>query len=211
MTTDCLIRRYVFLCTLLLTAEVTLAEQKNSQATVQDNVPPNGFRALFNGRDLSGWKSRGDAAEHWSVEDGVLVYDGKGSSLMSVEEFDNFILFVDWKAGANGNSGVFLRGGATQVELNNADSPTRPIWNGTTGGLYPDKPPLTRAARAAGAWNRLEIRVEDGVITVITNGEKTIDSFKKKWGKRTRGPIGFQHHGTPFWVKNIFIKPLGPE
>ncbi|QDU92299.1 3-keto-disaccharide hydrolase [Lignipirellula cremea] len=204
-------RRAIFCVTLailMVPADFSSAQVNDTALSEAENVPPKGFRALFNGRDLKGWKSRGDASEHYSVQDGVLAYDGQGSSLMTVDEFDNFILFVDWKAGDKGNSGVFLRGGATQVELNNADGPPRTIWNGTTGGLYPDKPPLKRAARPAGEWNRLEIRVENGVISVFTNQEKTIDRFAKEWGKRTQGPIGFQHHGTPFWIKKVFIQPL---
>jgi hypothetical protein len=115
---------------------------------------------------------------------------------------------LDWKVPNNGNSGVFLRGGATQVEINDADKPPRDIWNGTSGGLYPHLPPLKRAANPADSWNHYEIRVEQGVITVLLNGEKTVDAFEMKWGNREKGAIGFQHHGTPVFVKNIFIRPL---
>ena len=147
------------------------------------------------------------------MNDGMLVYDGKGTHLFhSGEEFGDFVLLIDWKVEPRGNSGVFLRGGATQVEINDADPPTKPIWNGTSGGLYPHLPPIKRAAKPAGEWNHFEIRVEKGVVTVLLNGEKTVDGFAMNWGPRAKGPIGFQHHGTPLWLKNIFIKPLaGPE
>ena len=115
------------------------------------------------------------------MNDGELVYDGKGADLFHTEDFANFVLLVDWKVPNNGNSGVFLRGGATQVEINDADKPPRPIWNGTSGGLYPHQPPLLRAAKPAGEWNHFEIRVEKGVITVLLNGEKTLDAFAMNW------------------------------
>jgi putative heme-binding domain-containing protein len=174
-----------------------------------DNVAPAAFKALFNGRELAGWTENKQPPAHWTVKDGELLYDGKGTHLFHTgEEFGDFILLIDWKVPPRGNSGVLLRGGATQVEINDADPADKPIWNGTTGGLYPDKPPTKRAAKPAGEWNHFEIRVEKGVITVLTNGEKTVDGFAKNWGTKANGPIGFQHHGTPLVFKNIFIKPL---
>ena len=180
-----------------------------ASAPAADNIAPPGFTALFNGRDLAGWTENKQPPAHWTVKDGELLYDGKGTHLFHTgTEFGDFILLIDWKVPPRGNSGVLLRGGATQVEINDADPAERPIWNGTTGGLYPDKPPTKRAAKPAGEWNHFEIRVEKGVITVLTNGEKTVDGFAKNWGAKAKGPIGFQHHGTPLAFKNIFIKPL---
>jgi len=174
----------------------------------EDLVVPEGFIALFNGRDLSGWKENRQDPVHWTVKGGVLEYDGKGGSLFHTQEFSNFVLLVDWRVENNGNSGVFLRGGATQVEINDADKAPRPLWNGTSGGLYPHLPPLKRAARVAGEWNHYEIRVEKGVITVLLNGERTVDGYEMQWGSRVRGGVGFQHHGTPLYVRNVFIKEL---
>lgn len=173
-----------------------------------DNVAPEGFVALFNGVDLVDWKENRQDPAHWTVRDGVLHYDGKGGNLFHAREFSNFVLMVDWKVENNGNSGVFLRGGATQVEINDADKAPRPVWNGTSGGLYPHLPPLKRAARPAGEWNHYEIRVEKGVITVLLNGERTVDGYAMQWGSRTRGGVGFQHHGTPLFVRNVYIKAL---
>ncbi len=193
-------------------ATVPASAAAGTAAQGADNVPPAGFRSLFNGRDLAGWTENKQPPAHWTVKDGELLYDGKGTHLFHTEEFGDFVLLIDWKVPPRGNSGVLLRGGGTQVEINDADPPTNPLWNGTSGGLYPDRPPTKRAAKPAGEWNHFEIRVEKGVVTVLTNGEKTIDGFAKNWGGRARGPIGFQHHGTPLVFKNIFIKPLdGPE
>lgn len=173
------------------------------------NVPPEGFAALFNGEDLTGWLEHGKPPTTWTVEDGVLAFNGKGNAIFHQEKFSNFVLLVDWKIPKGGNSGIFLRGGAAQVEINDGD-PTKPTWNGTSGGLYPDKPPVKHAMNPAGEWNHNEIRLENGLVTVLLNGEKTVDAFKKEWGKATEGAIGFQNHGTPVYFKNIFIKKL-PE
>ena len=172
----------------------------------KDNVAPKGFRALFNGKDLAGWNERGKPPVNWTVQEGVLVFSGKGGDLFTDEKFSNYVLLVDWKVEKNGNSGVYLRGGNPQVEINDADSPKGKIWVGTTGGLYPDLPPVVRAAKPAGEWNHFEVIVENGVITVLTNGVKTVDGFKKDWKDRTSGSVGFQNHGTPLWFKNVYIK-----
>jgi len=133
--------------------DVSAAEPK------QGNVPPKGFQTLFDGKDLTGWSEGGKAPEHWTVKDGMLVFDGKGRDLFTAEKFSNYVLLVDWKVEKNGNSGVYLRGGNPQVEINDADSPNAKLWVGTTGGLYPDLPPTKRAAKATGEWNYFEITV----------------------------------------------------
>ena len=177
-------------------------------AETPDNTAPDGFQALFNGKDLTGWKEKEEKkAGHWSSTDGVLAYDGKGGELHTVEQFGNFVLLIDWKVQKGGNSGVYLRGN-TQVEINDGDSPSKPIWNGTSGGIYPDLPPTKRAAKPTGEWNHYEIHVEKGVITVFLNGEKTVDAYAKKWGSKALGTVGFQHHGTPVWFKNIYLRKL---
>src|SRR5947209_1387693 len=109
------------------------------------NTPPTGFKALFNGKDLTGWqivvplpqreKLMKDKAayekkvkelndkhlKHWTVEDGVLVNDGKGDNLQTVKDFGNFELYLDWKIEPKGDSGVYLRG-IPQVQIWDSDS-----------------------------------------------------------------------------------------
>jgi hypothetical protein len=193
----------------LMAASLLFIAQENRAAEPKlDNVPPKGFVNLFNGKDLTGWTEGGKVPEHWTVKEGMLVFDGKGRDLFTAEKFSNYVLLIDWRVEKNGNSGVYLRGGNPQVEINDADSPKGKIWVGTTGGLYPDLPPTKRAAKATGEWNHFEITVANGSITVLTNGEKTVAGFKKNWGDRSSGSIGFQNHGTPLWFKNIYVKKL---
>src|SRR5258708_15539695 len=97
----------------------------------KDNTPPEGFTALFNGKDLSGWQGLGElpkrdkdpekyAAQikaanekylpHSSVQDGVIHYDGNGQSLQTVKHYGDLELLVDWKIPPQGDSGIYLRG-----------------------------------------------------------------------------------------------------
>lgn len=184
-----------------------VANMAIAQEPAKDHVTPEGFTSLFNGKDLTGWLQQGKTPTNWTVENGVLSFNGKGGDLRHTEKFSNFILLIDWKIPKGGNSGVYLRGGATQVEINDGD-PTKPTSNATSGGLYPDKAPIKHAMKSPGEWNHYEIRVDKGLITVILNGEKTIDAFEKKWGNAKEGPIGFQSHGTLVHFKNIYIKKL---
>ena len=78
--------------------------------------PPEGFVALFNGKDLAGWKDAEKLAAHWKVEDGVLHYDGKGKDLITEKNYKDFELWVDWKITPKGDSGLYLRG-MPQVQI----------------------------------------------------------------------------------------------
>jgi hypothetical protein len=67
-----------------------------------DNVAPEGFTALFNGKDFTGWKVPAGDNGHWKVQDGVIDYDAKSEakgekSLWSEKSFKDFILRIDWR------------------------------------------------------------------------------------------------------------------
>jgi hypothetical protein len=108
--------------------------------TDADNTPPSGFQALFNGKDLNGWKglAHKDAtkrralvgkelraaqksadkvmSEHWSVMDGVLTYTGKGQSLCTAKDYGDFEMYCDWKIPPGADSGIYLRG-TPQIQI----------------------------------------------------------------------------------------------
>jgi acetyl esterase/lipase len=130
-------------------------------------APPAGFRALFNGTDLTGWyglnphsveklegekkeaslrKQREAFANHWRVENGELVNDGTGPYATTEEELGDIELQLEYKTVAQADSGVYLRG-TPQIQIwdinqpNQPDKPDRNPWKGS-GGLY-NNPPRT--------------------------------------------------------------------
>jgi len=201
-------------------------------AQADDNTPPPGFTALFNGKDLTGWKGlvgnpKSRAAmrpeqlaeaqkkadqimrAHWKVENGVLVFDGKGQNLCTEKDYGDFELYVDWKIAPKGDSGIYLRG-----------TPQVQIWDNPigSGGLYnnqknPSKP-LKNADRPVGQWNTFYIRMVGDRVTVKLNGQLVVDDVvMENYWERDKpiyptGPIELQSHGNTLWFKNIYIREL---
>src|SRR3954453_20725162 len=110
---------------------------------------------------------------HWKVESGVLVYDGKGSSLQTAQDFGNFILMVDWKIEKGGDSGIYLRG-SPQVQIWDPDIHPGKAGEGS-GGLYNNQKnpsgPSVRADNPAGEWNRFRILMVGDKVTVHLNNQ----------------------------------------
>ena len=126
------------------------------------NEPPEGFTALFNGKNLDGWfghgtkdprtlwkmspeeleahkeKTREDIRKHWSVENGELVNDGKGLYLTTNKDYGDFELHLEYKTVPRADSGIYLRG-CPQVQ----------IWDSTEKGKFK----LGADKGSGGLWN----------------------------------------------------------
>ena len=203
----------------------------------EDNVPPAGFTALFNGKDLTRWKglvadpetrarmspeelarqqevADRSMRQHWSPVDGVLVFDGKGKSISTVKDYGDFELLVDWKIHERGDSGIYLRG-----------SPQVQIWDPAhsphgSGGLYNNQKypsnPLIRADRPIGEWNRFRIIMIGVRVTVYLNDLLVVNdiSLENYWDRGKpiypKGQIELQNHGNMLYFKNIFLREF-PE
>jgi hypothetical protein len=104
-----------------------------------------GFVPLFNGKDLAGWKVDDAAREHWKVVDGVIMYDGKNKTIWTEKEFADFILKVDWRLPAKGDSGIYLRGSSkSQVNIW-----VNPLGSGEVYGYRTDKNQPEEVRKAA--------------------------------------------------------------
>lgn len=196
------------------------------------NVPPPGFKALFNGRNLANWKGlvadppkraamapaqlaeeqkKVDAQmrEHWKVVNGALVYDGKGNSLCTARDYANFEMLVDWKIHPGGDSGIYLRG-----------TPQVQIWDRPegSGGLYNNeknpKDPLVKADLPPGEWNRFRIVMLGEKVHVFLNGVLVVNgvTMENYWerGKPIYplGQLELQHHGDELMFRNVFVREI---
>jgi len=147
--------------------------------------------------------------EHWSVADGVLIFDGKGESLCTVKDYADFELYVDWKIKPKGDSGIYLRG-----------SPQVQIWDHAdgSGGLYnnqknPSKP-VKKADNPVGKWNTFHIKMVGDRVTVRLNGKLVVDKVvMENYWERDKpiyptGQIELQAHDNPLFVKNIYVREI---
>jgi len=197
-----------------------------------DNTPPEGFTALFNGKDLAGWKGlvgnpKSRAAmspehlaeaqkaadqrirQHWKVIDGALEFDGRGKSLCTAKDYGDFELYVDWKIKPRGDSGIYLRG-----------TPQVQIWDHAvgSGGLYNNKRnpsnPTKKADNPPEQWNTFYIKMVGEKVTVKLNGELVVDNVvMENYWQRDKpiyptGQIELQNHGNTLWFKNIYIREI---
>lgn len=165
------------------------------------DAPP-GAEPLFNGEDLTGWKHDAEVEKHWRIVDGVLSYDGKGGSLVTEKDYRNFILTLRWKIEKGGDSGIYLRG-----------KPQVQIWDNPigSGGLYNDGiNPSKNVDRPLGEWNHFVIIMRGKKVTVVENGVQVVDraTMNSIDGVPDEGPIELQHHNSPLWFKDIYIREL---
>jgi Domain of Unknown Function (DUF1080) len=171
----------------------------------ENNQPPAGFVALFNGRDIDAWtgattrdpreiaalspaehhaflaKMKTEIARHWRVENGVLVSDGREPYLATRSEYGDFELWVDWQLGPLGDSGIYLRG-VPQVQIwdyTNAAKFDRGADKGS-GGLWNntkhERFPKQVADAPIGQWNRMFIRMAGQFVTVTLNNKTVVEN-----------------------------------
>ena len=175
--------------------------------------------SLFNGENLEGWNING--TELWYVEKGLLVCesgpDEKYGYLSTEKFYDNFVLTLEFKQEANGNSGVFFRSTLEGTKISGWQVEVAPPGH-HSGGIYesygrgwliqPD--PKKDKSLKMGEWNRMKIKVVGDKVTTWLNGTKMIELEDEKIGKG-KGAIALQIHdggGIKVNWRNLQVKPL---
>jgi len=199
-----------------------------------------GFVSMFNGKDLTGWKGlvenpiirskmtpaqlaqKQETANEvmhrdWSVENGLLVYDGKGyENLCSDKMYGDIELYVDWKIAPEGDAGVYLRG-SPQVQIWDT-ALTRVGAQVGSGGLYnnqknPSKP-LVVADNPVNKWNSFYIRMEGDKVTVYLNGQLVTDHviLENYWDRSLpifpEEAIELQAHGNRVEYRDVYVREI---
>lgn len=129
--------------------------------------PPSDAVILFDGSDLSAWRTASGEPAGWLVENGYMQVPPRGTTgggdIWTREEFGDCQLHVEWatpnppsgSSQGRGNSGIFLFG---RYEIQVLDSYENPTYaDGNAGAIYGQYPPLVNASREPGAWQTYDI------------------------------------------------------
>ena len=175
--------------------------------------------SLFNGKNISGWQIHG--TEKWYVENGELICesgpDKEYGYLSTLKSYKDFVLKLEFKQEANGNSGVFFRSSVNGTIIKGWQVEVAPIGQ-HTGGIYESygrgwliKPvPEKEKYLKMGEWNRLKIQVKGSKVTTYLNGHEMIQLQDDKIAAG-EGGIALQIHsggGIKVRWRNLKIKEL---
>ena len=176
--------------------------------------------SIFNGKDLTGWTNNG--TEKWYVDENRELVCESGPDkqygyLSTKKNYKNFILTLQFKQEANGNSGVFFRSSIEGVKISGWQVEVAPI-NLHTGGIYESygrgwlKQPRLEDEKYLnqGEWNTMKIKVVGDQVTTWLNDHMIVDISDSTIGKG-EGFIALQIHdggGIKVRWKNLEIIEL---
>jgi len=219
-----------------------LAPQDN---TLTDAEKKDGWKLLFDGKTTDGWRGykMDKMPPGWKVEDGILARvaggaggkgAGGGDDIVTVDEYDNFDLTLEWKIRTKGNSGVLFRvveQSATSwhesIEmqvLDNVPWPNRSKKE-LAGAAYDMYAPSKDVTKPVGEWNVARLLADGNRVEHWLNGEKLVEYEigSEDWNKRLavskfknmplyakakKGRICLQDHSDRIEYRNIKIRPL---
>jgi len=170
--------------------------------------------SLFNGKDLTGWRTYPTDKAEWEVKDGILVGHGNHAGHLFTErdDYENFDFKIEAKISDKGNSGQYFRvkygpaypkGYEAQINSTHPD----PQKTGSLWGFAPVKEMLVQPDQ----WFTQEVKAHGNHIQVFVNGKKTVD-FKDPKNTYTRGCLALQMHDptdgveTMVQFRNIQVK-----
>ena len=219
--------------------------------TEQNQPLDNDWFPLFDGETFDGWKMYGldsdSISAKWEIEDGMIIAsrngDGPGintgfdESLMTIDEFDNFELELEFRNSEGGNSGImyhvvedstsamdYFTGHEYQIldDYHFADQVREFQYTASVFALYPAGP---KTLHPAGEWNMVRIKVNNGKTEHWLNNELVLEYDRNSaeydstyqasqwinfpnWGKTQKGHISLQDHGDMIAFRNIRIRVL---
>lgn len=177
-----------------------------------------GWVTLIDGdKGLENWNRIGDA--NWRAEGGTIMADqGKGGFLVSKSSYKDFVIYAEFWAETDTNSGIFIRasdankiGADNSYEVNIWDIRPDPIYG--TGGIVDFAAvPVPIVYKVGGKWNTYEIYAQGAQMTVKLNGTVTVGVQDSKFPS---GPFALQFGagvkgvtGGPIKWRKVQIRPL---
>ena len=196
-----------------------------------------GWRSLFDGRSTAGWRGYRQEAipAGWQAIDGALTRVAPAGDIVTLEQYRNWELSLEWRVEEGGNSGIFYRvsedaeypwqSGPEMQVLDDANHPDgrSPLTSaGALYGIYPAQPGIVRPA---GAWNTARIVMNGGHVEHWLNGVKLVEAElgssdwkarvgrskfagMPRFGRDESGHIGLQDHGDRVAFREIKIRLL---
>ncbi len=175
--------------------------------------------SIFNGKDLNNWTVHG--TEKWYVDKGELICESgpdKGYGYLSTNRsYKDFVLTLEFKQEANGNSGVFFRSSIEgtkisgwQVEVAPAGMHSGGIYESYGRGWLIQPKPADEQWLKTGEWNTMKIMVKGDEVTTWLNGHPIVYFKDEKIGQGT-GFVALQIHdggGIKVRWKNLMIQEL---
>jgi len=162
------------------------------------NVPPEGFTALFNGRDFTGWHTPPLVKQYWSIEDGILksprLIETWGADLATKKQYRDFILMLDFRMPTISDSGINFRrlipeipgfGNMEQFNLRSRGGMAHlesyyflPKEIAEEKGLKEEeKPHVRHIDPEVGVWHTVKLTVQGRILSAEYDGELLHDNF----------------------------------
>jgi Domain of Unknown Function (DUF1080) len=194
----------------LLTQGGARADEPASRGPASSGFPArDGWKPLFNGKDLSGWKFRNPTAKRvWKVCDDVKLDaadptrlapvgnggtqaaallcgdDGRGSDIMTADSFADYELHVEFTVPKGSNSGVYNRG---LFEIQVFDSYGKPkLGFHDCGALYERAYPRENLSKPPGEWQSYDITLSGKKLTLVWNGKTVYKDQDVRYGETDR-------------------------
>jgi hypothetical protein len=214
-----------------------VAAQNTSMAnSLTPKEQAEGWRLLFDGKTTSGWRGfrQQKVPDGWKPVDGALTRVGQGGDIVTVDQFGDFDLTIEWRLEAGANSGIFFRvteddaviwhtAPELQIIDNGYKDPLKPVQ--TAVANYDLHAPSRDATKPAGSWNETRLLVRGSHVEHWLNGIKVVEyelwsddwqrlvqasKFKDfpRYGRSPRGHIALQDHGDRVAFRNIKIREI---
>jgi len=227
--------RFIVVALLVYSISAVPAFAADNELTEQEKR--DGWVLLFDGKTLEGWTTNDGQPSDRPVEQGSLnPHRCGGYMLVHEQQWDNFILTLDFKISPGCNTGVFFRTsplkplpgkdvGYNGLEV--AIDDTRGLGFTDTGAIYGLVAANSNLMRPAGEWNHLVLTCNKNIVEVRLNRRTVTMMDLDMWTEKSRRPngsphkfefaykdhprrgyIGLQDHGGDCWYKNIKLQPL---
>jgi hypothetical protein len=213
---------------------------KEADNTLSKQEKKQGWVLLFDGTSTNGWRYyKNQQADDWAVQNGELYckVDGvtKRADLITVDQYENYELKIDWKIAPKENSGIIymvteengasFESGPEYQLIDDLGYPAQLTNKQLTGANYDMHAPAAKVSKPVGEYNHTKIVINKGHVEHWLNGTKIVDyqlwtpeweqlKATSKWkdlktyGMSKKGHIALQDHGGGVYFKNIKLRKL---